>query len=129
LLPRDIALGGWKVIAKQSSCEALKPITIYRVIFRRQSTVDHSIGPSSWRLQDVGFALAALDTSSQEKLVVVQIESLSAREFRALHEADLILLRIGPEYPRDVLNRTTRWPVGATYHHTRMAWRFGRSHP
>src|SRR5207253_2197046 len=37
LWPREIALGGWKVIAKRSSCEALKPITIHRFIFAGQS--------------------------------------------------------------------------------------------
>ena len=40
-----------------------------------------------------------LNTSSSRKFIVVQLEPLSAREFRALHEPDLIFLRIGPEYP------------------------------
>ena len=44
-----------------------------------------------------------------KRFVAVQHEPLAAGEFRALHEPNVILLWIRPEYPRDLFHRTERW--------------------
>src|SRR5882724_10945421 len=48
------------------------------------------------------------------EVVVVQHEPLAARQLSTLHEPDVILPRIRPEYPRDLFHRTERWlpPIG-----------------